>query len=71
MTNIVSMKSISEIIGARVTIDTIQDIGIVVTLVDGAIFTFKPYDNGICYLDLNTGLSSNKFKDKLFNFSLS
>ena len=70
MANIVSMKSVSEIEGARVTMDTKHDLGISVTLDNSIFFRFEPYDNGLYYLDLDKLVSSSKTKSTVTNYSL-
>ena len=53
MANIVSMKSVSEIKGVRVTMNTKHDLSISVILESGDFLKFEPYDNGMYYLELD------------------
>ena len=52
LANIVSMKSVSEIKGACVIMDTAHGMNIIVALTDGSIFKFEQYKNGLYYFDL-------------------
>ena len=69
MANIVSMKSVSQIKGARVTMDTAHGMNIIVILADGSIFNFKPYENGLYYFDLDTVAIISKPKETVTNYS--
>ena len=71
MANIVIMKSVSELDGARVTMDTALDLSIFGNLAGGEVFQLQPYLNGLYYLDLDTLTSkSNTTKTAVNNYSL-
>ena len=53
MANIVSMKSVNEIEGAHVTMDTKHDWDVSVTLKDGVILRFERHTNSMYYIDLD------------------
>ena len=69
MVNIVSMKSVTGIKGAKVTMNTAIDKGIVLTLGDGPIIKFSPYENGWYYYD-TAKVNNNKPKDTVTDYSL-
>ena len=71
MANIVIMKSVSKLDGARVTMDTALDLSIFMNLAGGEVFQFQPYLNGLYYLDLDTLTSkSNTTKTAVNSYSL-
>ena len=70
MANIISMKTITNIEGARVTMDTSSNLNIVVTLADGETFIFKPCINGLYYFDTNMAKNSDKSKNTVTNYFL-
>ena len=65
MAIILSVKTVSEIQEARLTMDTQVDRNITLTLEDGQCFILSPYRNGLCYFDTNTILTNPKSKSGL------
>ena len=70
MANIFSLKSVADIKGARVTMDTKIGTSIYVTLADGKVFEFKQFNNGLYYFDTAASVCSNKPKDIVNNYSM-
>ena len=66
MATILSMKSVSKIPGARVTMDTAVNANIIVSLKDGRVLEFMQHQNGLYYFDTN----SSNTKTKLSHYSL-
>ena len=69
MATILSLKTVSEIEGARLTLDTQVNKNITLTLKDGKSFVFSQYKNGLYYFDTKTILTNPKPKSELKNYS--
>ena len=69
MATILSLKSVGNIPGSRITMDTDKGNDIVVTLQDGNVFDFHQYSNGLYYFDTNSTVI-NKINGKSSNYSL-
>ena len=70
MKMILSLKSVSEIPGERLMMDTAVNKSIALQLKDGRMFVFDQYQNGLYYFDANTTVTSSKNKAELNNYSL-
>ena len=70
MATIISMKSVTEIQGARVTMDTELSTSIHVVLNDGKHFEFVQYRNGLYFFDTNKPFTISKPKSDLSDYSL-
>ena len=68
MANILSLKTVSEIPGARLHLDTDTSSDITLTLDDGRVIIFKQFQNGLYFYDTNLDL--HKTKPLLANYSL-
>ena len=69
MATILSVKTVSEIKGARLTMDTQVNKNITLTLEDGRSFIFSQFRNGLYYFDTNTIVTNSKPKSELVNYS--
>ena len=69
MATILSAKTVSEIKGARLTMDTQVNKNITLALEDGRSIIFSPYKNGLYYFDTNTSVTNPKSKLELENYS--
>ena len=69
MATILSFKTVSEIPGARLTMDTQVNKNITLTLEDGKIFVFTQYKNGLYFFDTKKTLNNSKPKHKLKDYS--
>ena len=69
MVTILSLKTVSEIEGARLTLDTKVNKNITLTLKEGNSFVFSQYKNGLYYFDTNTIVTNLKTKTELKNYS--
>ena len=54
MATILSLKTVSEIKGSRLTMDTAVIKGIKLTLENGDSYTFNMYENGLYFFDTKT-----------------
>ena len=70
MATILSLKTVSEIDGSRLTMDTAKDKDITLTLKSGNNFIFKQYENGLYFLDTKNPEHFVKTKSELSNYSL-
>ena len=70
MATILSLKTVSEIDGARVTMDTAVDKCIKLTVKNGDCYVFKMYENGLYYFDTTNTEQFIKNKSLLPNYSL-
>ena len=69
MATILSLKTVSEIEGARLTLDTKVNKNITLTLKEGNSFVFSQYKNGLYYFDTNTIVTNLETKTELKNYS--
>ena len=69
MANILSFKSVAEIPGARIVMDTKSGPSIFVHLKDGPTYEFKQFNNGLYYFDTSVALN-DKNKPSVTNYSL-
>ena len=69
MATILSVKTVSEIQGARLMMDTQVNKNITLTLKDGRSFIFSPFKNGLYYFDTNSIVTNSKPKSELANYS--
>ena len=69
MATILSLKTVSEIEGARLTLDTKVNKNITLTLKEGDSFVFSQYKNGLYFFDTNTIVTNLKPKPELKNYS--
>ena len=70
LATILSMKLVTEIPGARVTMDTGLNNNIHVILKDGKVFEFVQHHNGLYFFDTNNPVPISKPKSELSNYSL-
>ena len=70
MATILSLKTVSEIKGSRLTMDTAVTKGIELTLENGDSYTFNMYENGLYFFDTNNTDHFVKSKSQLSNYSL-
>jgi hypothetical protein len=69
MATILSFKSVSEIPGAKITLDTDVNKDINLSLPDGRKFVFEQYKNGLYFLDTDKHVKTSKSKCALTNYS--
>ena len=69
MATILSLKSVSEIPGARITLDTDVSKNITLFLADGRTFVFEQYNSGLYYYDTKIPVESDKNNKELINYS--
>ena len=70
MANILSFKTVANMEGTRITMDTRSGNSIHVFLSDGTKYEFKQYKNGLYYFDTNDKIKSiGKNKDSVINYS--
>ena len=62
VSTVLSVKTFSEIKGARLIIDTQENKNITLTLEDGRSFIFSPFKNGLYYFGTNTIVTNTKPK---------
>ena len=60
MANILSLKTVSDIPGARLHLDTATNSDITLTLQDGRVIVFKQFKNGLYFYDTNVVPSKTK-----------
>ena len=60
MATILSLKTISNIPGARLHLDTAANKNITLTLKDGTVLIFKQHQNGLYFYDTNVELTKTK-----------
>ena len=70
MATILSLKSVSEINGTRLVMDTNINKHITLTLKDGMSYIFKQFENGLYFLDTDNAEHFIKTKTTLSNYSL-
>ena len=70
MATILSFKSVSEIEGSRMTMDTNINKNITFISKDGTSYTFKQFENGLYFLDTDNAEHFIKTKTTLSNYSL-
>ena len=68
MANILSFKSVAEIEGARIVMDTNLGESIFVYLSDGHAFEFKQFSNVLYYFD--TSVANNSNNSPVTNYSM-
>ena len=68
MDTILSFKSVSEIPGAKITLDTDVSKNINLFLNDGRTFVFEQYQNGLYFFDTNKPVEKSKSKRELTNY---
>ena len=59
MANIICMKTITNIPGARVRMDSITSTSFILELISGKTYKFKQYRNGLYYLDINEVINNS------------
>ena len=69
MATILSFKSVSEIPGAKITLDTDVNKDINLSLPDGCTLVFEQYKNGLYFLDTDKPVKTSKSKCELTNYS--
>ena len=70
MATIFSLKSVSEISGAHITLDTDVSKDITLFLADGRTFVFEQYKTGLYYFDTNNSVKTGKNNSELTDYSL-
>ena len=68
MANILSFKSVANIEGATITLDTSSGTSFYVTLIDGTVYGFKQFHNGLYFVDTNTCARSDKSKESVTDY---
>ena len=69
MATILSLKTVSEIPGARITLDTNTSKDITLSLANGNTFVFEQYKTGLYYFDANNSVEMNKNNSELNHYS--
>ena len=67
MANILSFRSVSEIKGARIVMDTSLETSIYVYLLNGCTYEFKQFSNGVYYFDTSVANNSTTISYQLFH----
>ena len=70
MATIPSLKTVSELEGSRLTMDTAVDNSIALMMKNGDTYIFKMYENGLYFFDTNNTDYFFNNKSQLFNYSL-
>ena len=70
MANILSLKSVGDIDGVRIVLDTSVGTSFYVSTTNGTVYEFKQFHNGLYYFDTSTATRSNKSKTSVTNYSM-